>query len=71
MIHDEECVVNKPGINRSILRMHIAAIEATHPINIVGLRPRGAAAHVFDAMHWIFLLRSAPDSVSWVWRKLR
>jgi predicted nucleotidyltransferase len=40
--------MNAPDINRSILRMHIAAIEAKYPIKIVGLLPRGAAAHIFD-----------------------
>jgi hypothetical protein len=28
--------------------MHIAAIEAKYPIKIIGLLPRGSAAHVFD-----------------------
>jgi predicted nucleotidyltransferase len=40
--------MNRPDINRSILRMHIAAIEAKHPIKIIGLLPRGSAGHVFD-----------------------
>lgn len=39
--------MNVPDINRSILRMHIAAIEAKHPIKILGLLPRGSAGHVF------------------------
>jgi predicted nucleotidyltransferase len=34
-----------PGIDRAILRLHIAAIEARYPIKIVGLLPRGSAAH--------------------------
>jgi predicted nucleotidyltransferase len=40
--------MNAPDINRSILRMHIAAIEAKHPIKIVGLLPRGSVGHVYD-----------------------
>lgn len=40
--------MNAPDINRSILRMHIAAIEQKYPIRIVGLLPRGAAAHIFS-----------------------
>ena len=40
--------MNVPDINRSILRMHIAAIEAKHPIKILGLLPRGSVGHVFD-----------------------
>jgi len=40
--------MNAPEINRSILRMHIAAIEAKHPIKILGLLPRGSVGHVFD-----------------------
>ncbi len=40
--------MNVPDINRSILRMHIAAIEAKYPLKIVGILPRGSAGHVFD-----------------------
>ncbi len=40
--------MNVPDINRSILRMHIAAIEAKYPIKIVGILPRGSVGHVFD-----------------------
>jgi predicted nucleotidyltransferase len=40
--------MNAPDINRSILRMHIAAIEAKYPITIVGLLPRGSVGHVFE-----------------------
>jgi hypothetical protein len=28
--------------------MHVAAVEAAHPLRILGVLPRGAAAHVFD-----------------------
>ena len=40
--------MNVPLINRSILRMHVEAIEAKHPIKIIGLLPRGSAGHVFE-----------------------
>jgi len=40
--------MNIPIINRSILRTHVAAIEAKYPIKIVGLLPRGSAGHVFE-----------------------
>jgi predicted nucleotidyltransferase len=56
----EVSAMNKPDINRSILRMHIAAIEAKHPIKIVGLLPRGAAAHVFDENALDFLAEKRP-----------
>lgn len=52
--------MNKPDINRSILRMHIAAIEAKYPIEIVGLLPRGSAAHVFDDNALDFLAKKRP-----------
>jgi hypothetical protein len=39
--------MNVPIIKRSILRMHVAAIEAKHPLKIAGLLPRGSAGHVF------------------------
>jgi predicted nucleotidyltransferase len=40
--------MNRPDIDRSILRMHIATIEEKHPIKIIGLLPRGSVGHVFD-----------------------
>ena len=40
--------MNAPDINRSILRMHIAAIEAKYPIKILGLLPRGSVGHVAE-----------------------
>jgi hypothetical protein len=52
--------MNAPDINRSILRMHIAAIEAKYPIKIVGLLPRGSAAHVFDDDALDFLAEKRP-----------
>ena len=52
--------MNAPDINRSILRMHIAAIEAKYPIKIVGLLPRGSAAHVFDENALDFLAEKRP-----------
>ncbi len=38
--------MNVPIINRSILRMHVAAVEVKHPVKIIGLLPRGSAGHV-------------------------
>jgi predicted nucleotidyltransferase len=52
--------MNVPDINRSILRMHIAAIEAKYPIKIVGLLPRGSAAHIFDDNALDFLAEKRP-----------
>jgi hypothetical protein len=52
--------MNAPDINRSILRMHIAAIEAKHPIKIVGLLPRGSAAHILDENALDFLAEKRP-----------
>lgn len=52
--------MNAPDINRSILRMHIAAIEAKYPIKIFGLLPRGSAAHVFDDNALDFLAEKRP-----------
>ena len=46
--------MNVPDINRSILRMHIAAIEGKHPIKILGLLPRGSAAHVLEDEGFLF-----------------
>jgi len=52
--------MNAPDINRSILRMHIAAIEAKYPIKIVGLLPRGSVGHVFDSNALDFLAEKKP-----------
>ncbi|MPZ55740.1 MAG: hypothetical protein GEU91_04420 [Rhizobiales bacterium] len=52
--------MNAPDINRSILRMHVAAIEAKHPIKILGLLPRGSAAHVFEENALDFLAVKRP-----------
>lgn len=38
--------MNAPDLPRSILKHHVAAVEALHPVKILGLLPRGAAAHV-------------------------
>jgi predicted nucleotidyltransferase len=52
--------MNVLDINRSILRMHIAAIEARHPIKIIGLLPRGSAGHVFEDNALDFLAEKQP-----------
>jgi len=52
--------MNAPDINRSILRMHIAAIEAKYPIKILGLLPRGSAGHVFEDDALDFLAEKRP-----------
>jgi predicted nucleotidyltransferase len=57
--------MNVPDINRSILRFHIAAIEAKHPIKIVGLLPRGSAGHVFDDNALDFLAEKRPGLDLW------
>lgn len=52
-----EAVMNAPDINRSILRMHIAAIEAKYPIKIVGIVTGGTGTEV------VFPFGVAPGSV--------
>jgi predicted nucleotidyltransferase len=52
--------MNVPDINRSILRMHIAAIEGKYPIKILGLLPRGSAGHVFEDDALDFLAEKRP-----------
>jgi predicted nucleotidyltransferase len=39
--------MNAPDLHRAILRHHIATVEAKIPIKIIGVLPRGSAAHVF------------------------
>jgi hypothetical protein len=52
--------MNAPDINRSILRMHVEAIEAKYPLKIVGLLPRGSVGHVFDDNGIEFLAEKRP-----------
>jgi predicted nucleotidyltransferase len=52
--------MNAPDINRSILRMHVAAVEAKHPIKIIGLLPRGSVGHVSDDNAVEFLAEKRP-----------
>jgi hypothetical protein len=48
------------AVNRSILRMHVAATESKYPIKILGLFPRGSAAHVFEDDALDFLAEKKP-----------
>jgi hypothetical protein len=59
--------MNKPDINRSILRMHIAAVEGQFPIKIIGLLPRGSAAHVFEDDALDFLAEKRPGLTLFGW----
>ena len=52
--------MNIPIPNRSILRMHVAAIEEKYPIKIIGLLPRGSVGHVFDDNALDFLADRKP-----------
>ena len=52
--------MNIQNENRAILRMHIATVEARHPIKILGVLPRGSAAHVFDESALDFLAEKRP-----------
>src|SRR5688572_19940776 len=52
--------MNVPIINRSILRMHVAAVEAKHPVKIIGLLPRGSAGHISDDNALDFLAEKKP-----------
>ena len=51
--------------------MHIATIEAKHPIKIVGLLPRGSVGHVFDDNALDFLAEKRPGLDLWVWPEPR
>jgi hypothetical protein len=55
--------MNAPDLHRAILRHHIAAVEARIPIKIVGVLPRGSAAHVADerAIHLLAEKRAGLD----------
>lgn len=52
--------MNVPIINRSILRLHVAAVEAKHPLKIIGLLPHGSAGHVSEDDALEFLAEKKP-----------
>jgi hypothetical protein len=52
--------MNVPIIHRPTLKGHIQAIEAKHPLRILGLLPRGSAAHVFEEDALDFLAEKKP-----------
>jgi predicted nucleotidyltransferase len=52
--------MNAPVIHRSILKQHVATVEAKYPIKLLGLLPRGSAAHVFDDDALDFLAEKRP-----------
>jgi hypothetical protein len=52
--------MNIPVINRTVLRMHVAAVEAKHPIKFLGLLPRGSAGHVSEDNALDFLAEKKP-----------
>ena len=39
--------MNAPIIHPAILKRHVAAVEAKHPLRVIGVLPRGSVAHVF------------------------
>lgn len=52
--------MNVPIMHRAVLKHHVATIEARHPIKILGLLPRGSAAHIFGAEALDFLAEKRP-----------
>jgi hypothetical protein len=52
--------MDAPAVNRPILRTHVAAMEAKYPVKILGLLPRGSAAHVFEEDALDFLAEKRP-----------
>jgi hypothetical protein len=53
--------MNAPVTPRSILKHHVAAIEAWYPLEAVGLPPGGSAAHVGRENALAFLARRRGD----------
>lgn len=52
--------MNVPVVHRTILKRHVAAVEAKHAIKLLGLLPRGSAAHVFGEDALDFLAEKQP-----------
>ena len=52
--------MNVPVVHRPTLKRHIRTIEAKHPITVLGLLPRGSAAHIFDENALDFLAEKKP-----------
>jgi len=53
--------MNAPVIPRSILKHHVASIEARYPLEIIGLLPRGSIGHISDENALEFLARRRGD----------
>ena len=53
--------MNAPVIPRSILKHHVASIEARYPLEFIGLLPRGSVGHVSDENALEFLVRKRGD----------
>jgi hypothetical protein len=52
--------MNVPVVHRPTLKRHVQAIEAKHPLRVLGLLPRGSAAHVFEEDALDFLAEKKP-----------
>jgi hypothetical protein len=53
--------MNAPVIPRSIIKHHVASIEARYPLEFVGLLPRGSVGHVSGENALEFLARRRGD----------
>lgn len=56
--------MNAPVPHRAILGHHVATVEAKHPLKVIGLLPRGTAAHVIGA-EALDLLADKRDGLSY------
>src|ERR1700736_2028834 len=55
--------MNVPILDRSILLRHVQAIEHPYPLKIVGVLPRGSAAHLFEENAVDFLAEKRPGLI--------
>src|SRR4028118_960587 len=53
--------MNAPVIPRSILKHHVASIEARYPLEVIGLLPSGSVGHVSEENALEFLARRRGD----------
>ena len=53
--------MNAPDTSRAILRHHVSSIEARYPLKIIGMLPRGAAAHIRETNALDLLADKGPD----------
>lgn len=52
--------MNAPDLHRTILKRHIATVEARYPLRVLGVLPQGSATHLSDPNSLALLAAKEP-----------